>query len=92
MNHEDGLVGVEGEIDFFVTVRRRARFRCDEVEKHARVVDRIGALLAPALSGADPIVVPDIEALVVQRLELAIDLFRVRVRVTDEDEGRVSLV
>ena len=92
MNDEDGFVAVQCEIDFFVTVRRRARLGSDEIKKHARIVDGVGELLAPALSGADAVVVPDIEALVVQRLELAIDLFRVRVRVADEDEGLVSLV
>jgi hypothetical protein len=92
MNGEKGLVLVEGKIDFVAAVDRVSGSRWDEHEKHRAIDDRPGDFLGPLVAGLDALVVPYVDAGLVETRDLLVDHGGVLVRIAYEDIGFVPLV
>ena len=64
----------------------------DEQEKQTAVSDFVGQFLGPGVTGTDTLVIPDVEALIMQPLDFGIYAYAVFVSVADEDVGVITLI
>ena len=86
------LVILQRKIDFITAVSGLNGIGRDKVEKMAGPFDGPGLLFSPLLTRSDALVVPDIAALLLEPLQFRIDEIRIRMCVTHENIGLITLV
>jgi hypothetical protein len=81
-----------GEVQFPSAVLGHDGFRCNEVKDLAAALNGASQRIAPFQTGANTFVVPQIDTMIIEPDDFAVNGFRVLVVVAHEDVGIVSLV
>jgi hypothetical protein len=92
VNREHRILPLEGISHLVQTVLRCHGTGRDEQHHVTTLHDALSDGIGPAATGTDTLVVPDIEPLLVQPLELGIDAILVVVGIAHEDEGVVPQI
>ncbi len=90
IHREDRYVRVQGVANLAVAVRRCDRRFRDEVQDGTGVIQRRGDLLAPDATATYSLVVPKVEAVVLEPVELFIDPGCIVVRIAHEHTGFIA--